>query len=76
LVCKVRPVAERKLGMESIELTELEMAEIAARHGTVNDFGKTFFTDSELFDFVVEVMGENAKRCRNIVMAYPLKSSN
>lgn len=54
---------------ESIELTELEMAEIAARHGTVNDFGKTFFTDSELFDFVVEVMGENAKRCRNIVKA-------
>lgn len=52
--------------IESIELTELEMAEIAARHGSVNDFGKTFFTDSELFEFVVAVMGENRRRCSNI----------
>jgi hypothetical protein len=52
--------------MESMELTELEVAKIAARHGTVNDLSKTFFTDSELFDFVLAVMSENSRRCANI----------
>lgn len=51
---------------ESMELTQNDVAEIAARHGTINDFGKTFFNDSELFDFVVEVMSKNRQKASNI----------
>lgn len=37
-------------------MTDQEILEISGRFGTMNDFGKTFFTDEELLDFVHEVL--------------------
>lgn len=52
--------------MESVGLTVKEVAEIGARYGDYTDFGKTFFTDDELFDFVLAVMVENDKKVNRI----------
>lgn len=50
-------------------MTDQEILNISAQFGTINDFGKTFFTDDELIDFAHEVIdkisilqSENIKR--------------
>jgi hypothetical protein len=64
-------ISNTELQLKSLQLTELQVAEIASRHGTINDFGKTFFTDSELYEFVHEFLFINSQKALNVVVAAP-----
>lgn len=45
-----------------MNLTKDEILAISVNHGTMNDFGKTFFTDDELVEFAREVYLEECRK--------------